>query len=482
MSKLYVFGIGGTGSRVLKSLSMLLASGVKINASEIIPIIVDPDTDSGDLTRTDSMLRNYEAIRSLFKFPEGKRNEFFWTKINMDIVPYLCMPIQNTQNPNFSEYIGLEQMDEGGKKDANYALTSLLFSEKNLNSKMDVGFKGNPNVGSVVLNQFQQSQTFIDILSSFQQGDRIFIISSIFGGTGASGFPLLIKNLRSANQAISGAAFARNAAIGSVTVLPYFGLKTNKDSEIDSTTFVSKTKAALSYYDKNMTESNVMYYLADSLIEQYNNCDGGKYQKNKAHFIEVAAALAIVDFMSIPDNMVQTVNSQPQGTIYKEFGLLSDNPQKIIFNDLSVQTNSQIRKPLTQFAFFAKYIIEQIESSKKQPWAVDLMFDDNFLQSDFFQNLKRYVLDAREWLTEMSNNTRGFSPFRFDIESRNLFSMVQGVEPAKVVSMNSNYALYDTVLNKEAKKVSMDLCPQERFVELFYRATARLVESKLRMA
>ena len=110
------------------------------------------------------------------------------------------------------------------------------------------------------------------------------------------------------------------------------------------------------------------------------------------------------------------------------------------------------------------------------------MFDDNFLQSDFFQNLKRYVLDAREWLTEMSNNTRGFRPFRFDIESRNLFSMVQGVEPAKVVSMNSNYALYDTVLNKEAKKVSMDLCPQERFVELFYRATARLVESKLRMA
>ena len=400
----------------------------------------------------------------------------------MDIVPYLRMPIQNTQNPKFSEYIGLQQMTEGGKGDANYALTSLLFSEKNLNSKMNVGFKGNPNVGSVVLNQFQQSQTFIDILSSFQQGDRIFIISSIFGGTGASGFPLLIKNLRSANQAISGAAFARNAAIGSVTVLPYFGLKTNKDSEIDSTTFVSKTKAALSYYDKNMTESNVMYYLADSLIEQYNNCEGGRDQKNKAHFIEVAAALAIVDFMSIPDNMVQTVNSQPQGTIYKEFGLLSDNPQKIIFNDLSVQTNSQIRKPLTQFAFFAKYIIEQIESSKKQPWAVDLMFDDNFLQSDFFQNLKRYVLDAREWLTEMSNNTRGFSPFRFDIESRNLFSMVLGVEPAKVVSMNSNYALYDTVLNKEAKKVSMDLCPQERFVELFYRATARLVESKLRMA
>lgn len=30
MAKLYVFGIGGTGSRVIKSLAMLLATGVDI--------------------------------------------------------------------------------------------------------------------------------------------------------------------------------------------------------------------------------------------------------------------------------------------------------------------------------------------------------------------------------------------------------------------------------------------------------------------
>lgn len=41
--KLYIFGIGGTGSRVIKSLVMLAASGVKIDASAIVPIIVDPE-------------------------------------------------------------------------------------------------------------------------------------------------------------------------------------------------------------------------------------------------------------------------------------------------------------------------------------------------------------------------------------------------------------------------------------------------------
>ena len=37
MSKLYIFGIGGTGCRVMKSLTMLLAAGVKCDADTIVP-------------------------------------------------------------------------------------------------------------------------------------------------------------------------------------------------------------------------------------------------------------------------------------------------------------------------------------------------------------------------------------------------------------------------------------------------------------
>jgi len=52
MAKLYVFGIGGTGSRVLKSLTMLLAAGVDCGVDTIVPIIVDRDLSNRDLTRT----------------------------------------------------------------------------------------------------------------------------------------------------------------------------------------------------------------------------------------------------------------------------------------------------------------------------------------------------------------------------------------------------------------------------------------------
>ena len=48
---LYIFAIGGSGSRVLRSLTMLLASGIETN-NNIIPIIIDPDTSNGDLDRT----------------------------------------------------------------------------------------------------------------------------------------------------------------------------------------------------------------------------------------------------------------------------------------------------------------------------------------------------------------------------------------------------------------------------------------------
>lgn len=63
MSKLYVFGIGGTGARVLKSLTMLLAVGVKLGANEVVPIIIDPDFSCADLTRTIDQMKRYKKIR-----------------------------------------------------------------------------------------------------------------------------------------------------------------------------------------------------------------------------------------------------------------------------------------------------------------------------------------------------------------------------------------------------------------------------------
>ena len=217
MSKIYVFGIGGTGSRVLRSLTMMLASGVKLGpgVDKIVPIIIDPDNANADLTRAVDLMNKYSEIRKQLKFTEGAQSTFFKTEIEKILKNY-TLPFQNIGDTSFESFIDISNLSIEDQ-----AFTRMLFSEKNLSSKMDVGFKGNPNIGSVVLNQIFESDGFSDFANTFGQGDRIFIISSIFGGTGAAGFPMLLKTLRTSDW-FNNSDVINKSNIGAVTILPYF--------------------------------------------------------------------------------------------------------------------------------------------------------------------------------------------------------------------------------------------------------------------
>lgn len=179
MSKLYLFGIGGTGARVLKALSMLLASGVDMGVDTVVPVIIDPDESNGDLTRTVGGLKRYKAIRQCLTFGPETKSRFFRTKID-DQGTGFELRVADVGNKTFGTYMGFNSLSRENK-----AMMSLLFSQKNLNAQMQEGFKGNPNMGSVVLNDFCMpgNNALADLMQTFTEGDRIFIISSIFGGT-----------------------------------------------------------------------------------------------------------------------------------------------------------------------------------------------------------------------------------------------------------------------------------------------------------
>lgn len=475
--KLYVFGIGGTGSRVLKALTMLMAAGVDIKADKIVPVIIDPDEAAADLTRTVSVIRKYNAIQHELSFTTTNKNKFFKTEIS-ETLPGFRLNLANTKDVKFKEF-----MDTSSLSKSNQALVSMLFSQDNLDSNMQVGFKGNPNIGSVVLNQFADSAQFKNLASTFQQGDRIFIVSSIFGGTGASGFPLLLKNLRGIDSSIPSSQLIKDAPIGAITVLPYFAVKPDDDSKIDSSTFISKTKAALSYYERNVSGNNslnALYYIADTINKQYDNHEGGINQKNDAHFIELASALAIINFAEIKSIDLTTTNGIAVNPIYKEFGIEHES-NRIIFSDLSLGSRASLQKPLTQFILFCKYLTEQIDNSKSQPWKIDQKFDDQFISSQFYNsNMKDLVSVFIEWLNEMSNNERAFEPFELEEKKNDIFSLVKGQKPARVNSLKSNYALFDDRLNSLQSSLTNDASKEQKFVELFYKATEKLVSEKFK--
>lgn len=455
MSKLYVFGIGGTGSRVIKSLVMLLGSGVPCAVDTIVPVIIDPDDSAADLTRTVNAMKKYINIRQKLDFSNSSKNNFFRTEI-LESVSNFKLPLDNTRNVKFKDFMAVDTMSS-----ENRAFVNMLFSQKNLDSNMRVGFKGNPNIGSVVLNQFEDSVAFRDFGNSFQQGDKIFIISSIFGGTGASGFPLLVKNLRNSST-LPNYALINSAQIGAISVLPYFGIKLDDNSEIDSGTFISKTKAALSYYYTNISENktvDTLYYIADDIKNQYDNCEGGRGQKNNAHFIELVSAMAILDFARGTSN---------DGITIKEYGLDKDS-QEVIFGDLGSDSSSVIQKPLAQFQFFSNYL--KHHNYYSQTWVKDIKLDSNLKQ--YIDLLRTFQDDYVTWLSEMDDNKRKFTPFDLKPSNKGSFAIIKGKTPNKLWSLKSNFDLFDGYVNKQ--RLITSVSKEQQFTEIFYNATSDLM-------
>lgn len=88
--RVFVFAIGGTGSRVLTSLIMQLAAGVRpvdkngktIKDFSIVPIVVDPHEDNAGLQQATEQLDNYRSIHnSIYGTQELNAEGFFSVKI-----------------------------------------------------------------------------------------------------------------------------------------------------------------------------------------------------------------------------------------------------------------------------------------------------------------------------------------------------------------------------------------------------------------
>ena len=62
MKKVFVFCIGGTGIRVMKSITMLMAGGMDTNGYMVVPVIIDPHLDLEEKKNLHSLLDSYINI------------------------------------------------------------------------------------------------------------------------------------------------------------------------------------------------------------------------------------------------------------------------------------------------------------------------------------------------------------------------------------------------------------------------------------
>lgn len=483
--KLYIFAIGGTGSRVLKALTMLFASGVKIgnNFDTVIPVIIDPDTSNGDLNRTKDILRLYQEIRNQVDQPDDFFSQEIRTINEMTVSSAVVNPeyfqfkLKDTDNNTFNQYIGFDSMSDNIEEKDDKNFIKSLFSSQNLKSNLDVGFKGNPNMGSIILNQFTNSDDFKKFGQTFGDDDAIFIINSIFGGTGAAGFPLLLKNLRG-NKSMPRYAKISLAPVGGITFLPYFSL--NRNDEVNAESFEEKAKIAIEYYNRtiiSLNQINTLYFIGNrGNTNQEDYAVGGQEQRNKAHFLELAGALAVLDFC-------KDVDSHKPTTQVKEFGIEHDT-QNITFTDLNIGNAKLLSPPLTKFRLYTEYLDKGLSKSLNvSRWTKSniklvrgnkqsLLNSNYFNSAEYNTQILPFNKYFTEWLREMKENKPVFSPFE-EITADDALELVKGQTPKGNKSFKAldiqNCLLTDniSIRNREKKHTML--------IKMFGRSTDKVL-------
>lgn len=403
MKKVFVFCIGGTGIRVMKSIMMLMAGGMKTNGYAVVPIILDPHLDLQEKKDLHSLIESYKTVYNCsVNNGTTKLNAldgFFGSEV-------VTLGELNNQHNDTQQIAGSEEKfgsyihkSDLGTDNINNYLIETIFSTKNLNSPLSVGFKGNPNVGTVVLgNMIEGADWFNGFKIHCEEDDRIFIVSSIFGGTGASGFPLLEKKIRGATDQPA----LKNATMGAVTVLPYYGLKdpATTGSDIDSANFYTKTKAALAYY-QNTIQSDFLYYIGEKTLRQtYENDE--KKQEDTANFIELVAASALFDFLyrGAPDRqqfLSRAIDDDVDSLTIESLGKEYSDIVKAVGDYMILREMVRI---LPQESFF--------------PLKKNRKFNESFYRDAPFNELTKFTETVYKWYNELATNKRAFAPLRYD--------------------------------------------------------------------
>ncbi len=479
---IYVFGIGGTGARIIRSLTMLLASGVKLkDTNKIIPVIIDVDAKNADTARALKALEAYKLIRERgYGNKEDIRDDFF--NVNLNTLSSIMPETGTTQKLDDSFQLQFENLEtsfiryidphEDLVGDVTMDLLEALydntppgnenFSHTELNLRLDLGFKGNPNIGCVVFNNLSNTKEFQFVLKNIGKDDRIFIISSIFGGTGSSGFPQLVRLLQEDDK-------IRNNTFGALTILPYFNVTEKKGGAINSDMFTSKTEAALTYYAKYLKgRINCFYQLQDTPLKQYENKEGGKEQQNNAHLIEMIGATAVIDFVNKPDDAIKSKDK----TEYFDFGIKAED-QTIDLRHFYDDTRQKVAYPLTLFTYAMKVYLEKIPAFKGEAFYKELNLGDKLSTDSFYQSLSSFFGEHyKGWLREMMDNERKFQPFNIDYDLNSMVREKQ-IEVKKVLGVVVNGGITDSFLKEklgkiedELKKTVPDSEREKRFLKL----------------
>lgn len=298
---LYVVSIGGTGARCVEAITHLAAVGL-FNAERIQVLFTDPDQTNGNLIRTRETIKTYQTCRNLLSESDRQSS---WMQAPVETLESWS-PFNGSNNKSLGAFFNYESYRFGNSTLGQ--LFDVLYTEGEREAELDVGFRGRPAIGSAIMSQVKLDTTsqepwrtlIQEIELDLGQGrfPKVFLCGSIFGGTGASGFPTIGRLLVNKLERIG---LRDRVKLGGLLMLPYFqfSVPAGQDSgEIHARPeqFLLNTEAALRYYQVQSVFDTI-YLLGDQEPAAVGRFSIGKNtQKNEPHFIELYAALAARHF------------------------------------------------------------------------------------------------------------------------------------------------------------------------------------------
>jgi hypothetical protein len=162
------------------------------------------------------------------------------------------------------------------------------------------------------MNRLREEPFFEQLLTDAQsEPDSVFFAAgSVFGGTGASGLPVvgrsLVDPIRGKGDHSTDIAGVPATRVSAALLLPYFTLPTpnRKDAEDggprpETALFVQNAIGALPTYVGRQAGFGSYYVIGDAEPrEQSINAVGGEAQANAPHYVEFYSALAALDFVA----------------------------------------------------------------------------------------------------------------------------------------------------------------------------------------
>lgn len=339
----YLVAAGGSGIKTVEALVHLATIGYLKTAEPINLAVIDMDQANKNLDTLVKTLEAYIKVQDALDFREkGTRSSEEKEAIPCCQTRFL---MQNRSKPDKTSQIGdlvwapvvqqkqtLSGILKGSRSEAEKLLMQTLFSRDELTENLSGGFKGHPAIGSVLMsNQFtldlklDELPPALDInqknnqlywsrffgeesnLKSSMTPDnqfRILVVGSIFGGTGASVVPTIVKKLQDRYQDEIAAGVVQ---IGIVPLLPYFGIQSaGHDKKNDGNLmaqdrdFVQNSRYALTYYQEIgiLEQVRRIYLIGSDFRDKLPFGISGTDQWNKPLMVELIAALGICNFFT----------------------------------------------------------------------------------------------------------------------------------------------------------------------------------------